>query len=201
MSAFFNKWAPVFMRRLMADFHLGVDDAAAIIGNAGHESGGFQALQERKPMIAGSRGGYGIMQWTGPRRRAYEAYCKRNGFDPADMDTNYKFLFVELKGPEGRVLPKLRATKTLDAKVVVFCDGFLRPGIPHMESRKEWARRALAAYGAAPASSGTKAPAKPQPAPTVPPVAKKPAPKGALGMFLAAIAAGVLVILKSKGII
>jgi hypothetical protein len=165
MSAFFNKWAPVFMRRLMADFHLGVDDAAAIVGNAGLESDGFQALQERKPMIAGSRGGYGIMQWTGPRRRAYEAYCKRNGFDPADMDANYKFLFVELKGPEGRVLPKLKAARGLDAKVQVFCDGFLRPGISHMRSRQIWARRAYTAYKEGSAVGAPQVPAKPQTAP------------------------------------
>lgn len=144
--SFFNEWAAIFMPRLMADFKLSVEDAAAIIGNAGHESGGFQSLQEIKPLVPGSKGGYGIMQWTGPRRREYEAYCKRNNLDPAHMETNYKFLFVELKGPEGRVLPKLRKAKGLDAKVEVFCKGFLRPGIVHMESRKKWAQRALDAY-------------------------------------------------------
>lgn len=156
--SFFNEWAAIFMDRLIADFSLSVEDAASIIGNAGHESGGFKSLQEIKPLVPGSRGGYGIMQWTGPRRREYEAYCKRNKLNPADMDTNYKFLFVELKGPEGRVLPKLRAAKGLDAKVEVFSGGFLRPGIPHMDSRKVWARRALAAYEAK----------KPAPKPAIP---------------------------------
>ncbi len=148
--SFFNEWAAIFMGRLIADFALSIEDAAAIIGNAGHESGGFKSLQEIKPLVPGSRGGYGIMQWTGPRRREYEAYCARNKLNPADMDTNYKFLFVELKGPEGRVLPKLKAANGLDAKVEVFCKGFLRPGIPHMDSRKVWAKRALAAYGSKP---------------------------------------------------
>lgn len=62
--------------------------AAAIIGNAGHESGGFKDLQEKKPLVKGSRGGYGIMQWTGPRRREYEDYCDRNNLDPSDMESN-----------------------------------------------------------------------------------------------------------------
>jgi hypothetical protein len=145
---FFNKWAVIFIDKLIKDFDLDEDSAIAIVGNAGHESGGFKSLQEKKPIVPGSRGGYGIMQWTGPRRRQYEAYCKRNKLDPADMNTNYKFLFVELKGPEGRVLPKLRAAKTLSEKVLLFSKGFLRPGIPHMESRQIWAKRAKAAWTA-----------------------------------------------------
>lgn len=142
---FYETWAVVFIDLLMADFKLDLLSSVAIVGNAGHESGGFKQLQELKPLVPGSKGGYGIMQWTGPRRRAYEAYCKRNKLNPADMMSNYKFLFVELKGPEGKVLPKLRAAKTLDEKVEVFCTTFLRPGIVHMPSRKKWAQRALAA--------------------------------------------------------
>lgn len=148
MYEFFNKWAPIFMKRLMEDFSIGLLDAAAIIGNAGQESAGFKSLQELKPLVPGSKGGYGIMQWTGPRRREYEAYCKRNKLNPADMDTNYKFLFVELKGPEGKVIPKLKEVDTLDKKTEVFMKTFLRPGIPHLDSRKQWALRALHAYEA-----------------------------------------------------
>lgn len=143
---FFDHWAVVFIGHLMRDFKLDLESSVAIVGNLGHESGGFKALQEVKPMVPGSRGGWGIAQWTGPRRRAAEAYWKRNGLDPKDMMANYKFLFVELNGPEGRVLPKLRAADGLNAKVEVFCNGFLRPGIPHMASRKIWANRALAAW-------------------------------------------------------
>jgi hypothetical protein len=202
--SFFSEWAVVFMKRLMRDFALSADDAAAIIGNAGHESGGFQALQEKKPLVPGSRGGYGIMQWTGPRRKAFEAYCARNGLSPSNMDANYKFLFVELQGPEGRVLGKLRAAPTLDAKVAVFSEGFLRPGIPHMASRRVWAARAITAYRAAVGSKAAPAPTKsappPRNAPSKPAVARK-APAGVIGIILAVIGAGVLAVLKSKGVI
>src|SRR5690606_423626 len=142
---FFNQWVRVFVPRLMQDFNLDLLSACAVFGNAGHESNGFKTLQELKPLVPGSRGGYGIMQWTGPRRRDYEAYCKRNNLSPADMESNYKFLFVELKGPEGRVLPKLKAAKGLEAKVEVFMKTFLRPGIPHLDSRIIWAKRAYEA--------------------------------------------------------
>lgn len=153
---FFNKWAPIFMERLQKDFKISLLSSAAIVGNAGHESGGFKSLQEKKPLVPGSRGGYGIMQWTGPRRREYEAYCKRNGKDPADMESNYSFLFVELKGSEGKdgkVLQRVEAAKTLDLKTEVFMKEFLRPGIPHLAERKKWALRALQAWDKAPVVS------------------------------------------------
>lgn len=159
---FFNKWAVIFIDLLMKDFSLSLEDAVAIVGNAGHESGGFKSLQEKKPVVPGSRGGYGIMQWTGPRRREYEGYCARNRLDPADMMSNYKFLWVELNGYEGKVLKPLKAAPTLEKKVVVFSEQFLRPGIPHMDSRQVWAKRALAAYKA---QKPTEKPAEPAPTP------------------------------------
>lgn len=146
MYEFYNKWAVEFIALLMKDFNLSVEDAVAIVGNAGHESGGFKSLQEIKPLVKGSRGGYGIMQWTGPRRREAEAYWERNKLVPSDMMANYKFLYVELSGPEGKVIAPLKQAKGLDAKVEVFSNKFLRPGIPHMDSRKVWARRALEAW-------------------------------------------------------
>ena len=64
---------------------------AAILGNLGHESAGLTILQEIKPTVAGSKGGYGWAQWTGPRRRAYEAYCARIGKNPASDEANYAY--------------------------------------------------------------------------------------------------------------
>lgn len=144
----FDKWAPIFMELLMKDFKISLLSSAAIIGNAGHESAGFATLQEVKPTVPGSRGGWGIMQWTGIRRRAAEAYWKRHNMDPSDMMANYKFLFVELSGSEGKVLKRLEEVQGLEAKVRLFCDRFLRPGIPHYASRYKWAHRAIGAYEA-----------------------------------------------------
>lgn len=164
---FFETNAVWMMERLIVDFDLSVEDAAAIIGNAGHESGGFKSLQEKRPVVPGSRGGYGIMQWTGPRRRSYEAYCNRNDLNPADMESNYKFLFVELMGPEGKVLKEMKAARSLEDKTYIFMKKFLRPGIPHEKSRQIWAKRALEAF--------LKAPKKPVDIkPTVPEKVEKP---------------------------
>jgi hypothetical protein len=180
----FRAKAPGIMAKLLQDFPISVEDAAAILGNLGHECAGFTKLQEIKPTVAGSRGGYGWAQWTGPRRRAYEAYCKRTGKDPASDEANYAYLFIELSGIEGSekpAIPKTVAAKDLDAKVEAFEKAFLRAGVKHYPSRKLWAKRALEAFHAA-KGNATPAPApKPQPIPVQPvpepaqPSAKAPA--------------------------
>ena len=55
------------MARLMADFDCTAEDAAAVFGNAGHESAGLEKLQEIRPTVPGSRGGWGWFQWTGDK--------------------------------------------------------------------------------------------------------------------------------------
>ena len=53
----FRSVAPTYMRLLLTDFpELGPEDAAAIFGNAGHESKGLTDDQEDKPVVKGSRG-------------------------------------------------------------------------------------------------------------------------------------------------
>lgn len=125
--------------RLLGDFPMQAEDGFAITGNLGHECNGFTTLQEIKPTVKGSRGGFGWAQWTGPRRRAYEAYCTRNRLDPASDEANYAWLFLELKGSEAKALPPTLAAPALDAKVEAFERGFLRAGIKHYASRKQWA--------------------------------------------------------------
>lgn len=145
----FRTIAPLYMRSLLKDFpELTVLDAAAIFGNAGHESKGLTDDQEDAPTVKGSRGGLNWMQWTGPRRRALEAYAERNKLDPAGDTAAYKWLFVELKGDEKNALNAIRRAKTLRGKVEAFEKAFLRAGVKHYPSRTIWAERALAAYNA-----------------------------------------------------
>lgn len=149
-EAHFRAVAPVYMRKLLADFpSLDAQGAAAIFGNLGHESAGFTKLQEIAPTVKGSRGGYGWAQWTGPRRKAFEAYCKRAGKDPASDEANYAYLFVELKGIEGSeagAIARVNAASGLQAKVEAFEKAFLRAGVKHYDSRLQWARVAVDAF-------------------------------------------------------
>lgn len=165
-AAHFRATAPKYMRLLMADFGLSSWDAAAVFGNAGHESKGLTDDQEDKPVVPGSRGGRNWMQWTGPRRRELEDYCKRNKLDPDSDEAAYKFLFVELKGPENKAIRALKKATTLKEKVIAFEVAFLRAGVKHYPSRLEWAEIALDALKEAP---------EPAPKPTVPAEPEKPA--------------------------
>lgn len=144
----FRQKAPGIIDKLMGDFPIGLDDAFAILGNIGHECFGFTLLQEVKPVVSGSRGGWGWCQWTGPRRRDFEAYCRRTGKDPASDEANYAWLWLELKGAESKALGKLLAAPGLEAKTIAFSRAFLRPGIAHEDSRIQWARVAQSAYAA-----------------------------------------------------
>lgn len=180
----FRAKAPGIMAQLISDFPIEAQTAAAIVGNLGHESLGFTAMQEFKPVVAGSKGGWGWAQWTGPRRRAFEAYCKRTGKDPASDEANYAYLYIELKGIEGSekaAIGKTQAAFGLDAKVEAFEKAVLRAGVKHYPSRKRWAAIALDAWQKAGSPVGPypstfePAPANPSPPATVstsgPPVA------------------------------
>jgi hypothetical protein len=149
MSDYFRATAPRYMAMFMADFGCSKLDAAAVFGNAGYESNGFKSLQEIKPVVKGSRGGYGWFQWTGPRRRAFEAYCKRNDLDIASDLANYKWLHVELHDTEKRAIPALKNAGSLEEKVVAFEDTFERAGVKRYPERVRWAQIALAAFEAA----------------------------------------------------
>jgi hypothetical protein len=195
-EAHFRATAPKYMRRLVADFpSLNLQDAAAIFGNLGHESLGFTKLQEMKPTVAGSKGGWGWAQWTGPRRRAFEAYCKRNGKDPASDEANYAYLFVELKGIEGTesgAVGKVSAAVGLEAKVKAFEQAFLRAGVKHYDSRLQWAKIAVDALRKEEEAAAPVPQPRPKPSPTIHPhepepedaIAPPPEKKGCTSPFI-----------------
>lgn len=146
-KAIFEKKAPKLMGALLSAFpEWDIEDAAACAGNAGHESNGFTAFQEVKPTVKGSRGGYSWFQWTGPRRRKFEAYCKANDLALTSDEAAIGYTIVELKGPERAAVAKTAQANGLEAKVKAFEMAFERAGIKHYDSRFRWAKIALAAY-------------------------------------------------------
>lgn len=147
----FTEKSPAIMRRLMADFDLTDIQAAAILGNLGQESAGLTAFQEVHPTVPGSRGGWGWAQWTGPRRRAFEEYCRRLHLDPRSDAANYAYLWRELSGHQpgydySGAITSLKRARTLPEAVKAFERGYERAGTPNYASRERWAERALAAY-------------------------------------------------------
>lgn len=130
------------MNDLMADFGFTKAQAAGVVGNLDHESDGFEGLQEYNPVVKGSRGGYGYAQWTGPRRRQFEAWAKQNGYsDLSSYQANYGFLKYEMTQTwEKRAVDRVKQTRSVEDAAKVFQDTFLRPGIPHTQSRIDRAR-------------------------------------------------------------
>lgn len=143
----FDQKSPSVMRRLIQDFGLSQVQAAAVLGNLGHESGGFRHMQELNPR--GGRGGWGWAQWTGPRRRAFEAWTKERGLDPSSDEANYGFLSHELRTTERRALARLRGATNLRDATVGFENDFERSGVKAYGSRLAFARRALSAHASA----------------------------------------------------
>jgi hypothetical protein len=140
-STFATK-APGIMAQLQKDFGLTKEQAAGIVGNLGHESGGFQKMQELNPR-GGGRGGFGWAQWTGPRRKAFEAWSAANGLDPRSDAANYGFLRHELMGSERGALAAVRGQSTAQGATVAFERSYERAGVKHYGSRMAYADRAL----------------------------------------------------------
>ena len=164
-SLLFVRDAPRYMDKLIADFGVTPGMAAAVVGNAGHESNGFRDMQEKKP-LGGGRGGLGPYQWTGPRRRAYEEWLGRFKAKPGNFEVDYAFLFRELIGPEKAAIPALKRASGLRAQVIAFEVAYERAGVKHYDSRLVWAERALAVFNARildRASSTSPVPAPPAP--------------------------------------
>jgi len=139
-----------YVRRLVRDLGLATEQAAGLVGNLGFESIGFTTMQEIKPLVPGSAGGYGVAQWTGPRRRNFEAWCAENALFPHSDEANYGFLLHELRGDYRGFTARLRQMRSVEDACRLthkeyetpsdVLDGSYRSG----PARLTYARRALA---------------------------------------------------------
>jgi hypothetical protein len=85
--------------------------AEGFVMNMRDESGLNPGINEINPTVPGSRGGFGLYQLTGPRRKAYEAYAAERGIPLDDVDAQLDFLMAELQGPESRAAQVILSTK------------------------------------------------------------------------------------------
>lgn len=132
---------------LKRDFGLTDAQAAGVVGNLMHESGGFQSLQEQNP--GSGRGGFGYAQWTGARRNAFENYASSNGLDPSSYEANYGYLKHEIATDpyERQQFNTVKAAKTAEEAARLVSENFLRPGTPNLPSRVSYANQALGYAG------------------------------------------------------
>jgi len=89
-------------------------DAAALVGSAAFETGGFKVLHD--PNSGGGLGVMGMAHWRGDRQRAFREYLARTGLSHDDPEANVGFMTEELHGTHSRFYERLRAAKTLEDK-------------------------------------------------------------------------------------
>lgn len=147
--------------------------ARAFAINAMDESGMKPDINEIAPLVPGSRGGYGAMQWTGPRRRGLEAFAAERGLPVSDQGLQLDYLMYELNGPEAAAWSKIRGAKDTGGAAAAIVTDFLRPAPQHRESRvakylggtyaMPEGQNALAMPGAGSAQNALAAPEDPRP--------------------------------------
>lgn len=162
-KSFIVKSGPIG-RRLMKDLGLNDFQAAAILGNLAHESGGVQCdIRE-----GGSTGpcwpvntplkGYGWAQWTNTksgqgRLNQFVEFVKTNynnydiTKDRATDDQNYAFLIYELtKGEKKSSIDALKKTTNITEATTVFMNKFEAPNAKYaaLDKRINYANQALA---------------------------------------------------------
>lgn len=143
--ALFEQKAPPIMAGLMRDLAVTLNQAAGILGNIGEECGGFEQLTQ-----TGGGGGRGWIQWDGPRREAFFAWCSTHGLQWISDEANYRYLVLETLTTEKAALAALKATSTVKDATDIFEAKDERAGVPALSVRELYANRALAAYNLAP---------------------------------------------------
>jgi len=115
--------------------------AWGIVANTHAESGLNPGINERNPVVPGSRGGFGLNQWTGPRRDALEDYMAQRGLPVDDLEGQLDFTLHELQGPEKAAYAKLQAADTPEEAAYAYSKYFLRPGHDNTDYRVSLASR------------------------------------------------------------
>jgi hypothetical protein len=132
-------WAPALRRDLREALRLADFQAVGIVANCMEETQDFTIFHELgQPPEAG---GIGASQWTGTRRKAFEAWAASHGKAVTSYAANLGYIVAEATGSERQALVALKATKNAHEATVVWCNTYERPGTPRLDVRLKWADR------------------------------------------------------------
>lgn len=133
------------MANLQKDFGLTKDQAAGVVANLWHESGGMNSGINQggaigKPsgnMADDNANGYGIAQWGGSRKQGLLDFAAshRPPLDPSSQAANYGFLKQELETTQRGAIDAVKNAKTPQAATQAFSNAFEHPSDPQMASR------------------------------------------------------------------
>lgn len=107
--------------------------ALGIVSRMRAESNLNPGINEIAPVVPGSRGGYGLNQWTGPRRKQFEAFAAAQGKPVDDLDTQLDFTVWELQNTEKAAGDAVLAAQSPEEAARLYMEKYLRPGIPHRD--------------------------------------------------------------------
>lgn len=137
--------ADAYMANLQKDFGLTKDQAAGVVANLWHESGGMNSGINQggaigKPsgnMADDNANGYGIAQWGGSRKQGLLDFAASHKppLDPSSQAANYGFLKQELQTTQRGAIDAVKNAKTPQAATQAFSDAFEHPTDPQMASR------------------------------------------------------------------
>jgi len=123
------------MRRYLLQKGMPEHIADGFLKNFQDESGFDPGINEIAPLVPGSRGGFGLAQWTGPRRVALEQFASERGKPVSDWKTQLDFLDSELRGPEYAAAQKIMGASDSGSAAAAVATHFLRPSKEHLDRR------------------------------------------------------------------
>jgi hypothetical protein len=126
---------PASIRQGLIDRGLPEHIADGFVMNFQDESGLNPGINEIAPLVPGSRGGFGLYQLTGPRRRAYEEWATSQGIPLDSVDGQLDFLMMELQGPEAAAASRIMAAPDAGSAAASIVTDFLRPSPEHRDRR------------------------------------------------------------------
>jgi len=107
--------------------------AQGVAANFMDESGLDTGIQELHPYSG--RGGYGLAQWTGPRRIALEDFAKAQGKPINDLDTQLDFFMNENQTTEAPAWRSVMATTNPQDAATAFVNKWERPASKYAAER------------------------------------------------------------------
>lgn len=142
-------------KQLKLDFSLTDEQAAGVVGNFMHESGGQHLPPDVNEGLNGKlpyagppafHGGYGWAQWTAGRQKVFIDYAVKNGYmgssaEHATDAANYAYFKYELTNSEITTIPAVAKTATARDAAIAFEDKFERAGNSIMEKRIQYAEK------------------------------------------------------------
>src|SRR5438309_2282710 len=114
-------WDPLLSQLLPGSSPL---HRAAIWGQMGQES---NAKPDAVEMPGTDKGGIGLLQWTGSRRRQVEAYADNLKRPWQDIATQIHFIATELNGAENHAWIQTQKTTSPEAAAETFMLDYERP--------------------------------------------------------------------------